>query len=99
MSPADLCCHTLLIDDDTRYRSYCLLLLSHVDVDETTLRERAVNYGLEEQIDVHLRYLDTDGDVQDERLPKWSEFQELVDEYEVALSSASPARNGLTERE
>ena len=28
-SPAELCCHALLIDDGSR-RSYCLLLLSHV---------------------------------------------------------------------
>jgi len=40
ISSAELCCHTLLIDDDSRYRSYCLLLLSHVDVDEDDLRER-----------------------------------------------------------
>lgn len=33
VSPADLCYHTLLIED-TRSRSYCLLLLSHIDVSE-----------------------------------------------------------------
>jgi len=45
VSPAELCCHTLLIDDDTRHRSYCLLLFSHVDVDGSDLRERAAKYG------------------------------------------------------
>jgi hypothetical protein len=40
VSPAELCCHTLLIDDGSRHRSYCLLLLSHVDVDEEGLESR-----------------------------------------------------------
>jgi len=38
ISSAELCCHTLLIDDGSRHRSYCLLLLSHVDIDEEDLR-------------------------------------------------------------
>lgn len=86
LSPADLCCHTLLIDDDTRHRSYCLLLLSHVNVDKATLRNRADKYGLEEEIDALLRYLETAGDVQDGRLPEWAEFRELAADYEVALA-------------
>jgi len=85
VSPAELCCHTLLIDDDTRYRSYCLLLLSHVDIDEADLRERAATYGLKDEIDALLRYLDTHGEVADDRLPEWSEFQKLAAEYEVQL--------------
>lgn len=84
--PAELCCHTLLIDDDTRYRSYCLLLLSHVDVDRDELRDRATKYGLENEIDTLLCYLDTRGDVDDAHLPEWSEFQKLAADYEVALS-------------
>ena len=46
ISLAELCCHTLLISDDSRHRSYCLLLLSHVDIDKDGLRERASKYGL-----------------------------------------------------
>jgi len=83
ISSAELCCHTLLIDDDSRYRSYCLLLLSHVDVDEDDLRERAAKYGLEDEIDALLQYLETHGEIQDGRLPEWSEFQELAAEYEI----------------
>jgi predicted transcriptional regulator len=85
VSPAELCCHTLLIDDDTRHRSYCLLLLSHVDVNEDDLWDRAAEYGLEADIDALLRYLDTHGDVESYRLPEWSEFQELAADYEVQL--------------
>lgn len=86
VSPAELCCHTLLIDDDTRHRSYCLLLLSKVDVDEDDLRERAAKYGLEDEIDALLRYLDTRGAAESDRLPEWSAFQELAADYEVTLS-------------
>jgi len=85
VSPAELCCHTFLIDDGTRYRSYCLLLLSHVDVDEDALREQAAKYGLDDDIDALLRYLEMHGDVEYDRLPEWSEFQELAAEYEVDL--------------
>ncbi|WP_049942151.1 MarR family transcriptional regulator [Haloterrigena turkmenica] len=85
--PADLCCHTLLIDDDTRHRSYCLLLLSRVDVDEDDLRERAATYGLEDEIDALHRYLETGGDVRNAHLPEWSEFRELAADYEVTLSA------------
>lgn len=86
VSPAALCCHTLLIDDDTRHRSYCLLLLCHVDIDEAELREEAEKYGLEDEIEALLRYLDTRGEGEHDRLPEWSEFEELAAEYEVDLS-------------
>lgn len=85
ISPAELCCHTLLIDDDTRHRSYCLLLFTRVDIDENDLREQAVKYGLEDEIDALLRYLETHGEVDDDRLPEWDEFQELAADYEVPL--------------
>ncbi|SDK17774.1 MarR family protein [Halovenus aranensis] len=85
VSPAELCCHTLLIDDGSRHRSYCLLLLSHVDVDEENLRKQATKYGLEDEIDALLRYLETHGEVDDDRLPEWHEFQELAADYEVPL--------------
>ena len=91
VSPAELCCHTLIIDDDSRYRLYCLLLLSHVDVDEKNLREQATKYDLEDEIDALLHYLGTHGEVENERLPEWDAFQELAADYEVPLkSSPSP---------
>lgn len=85
VSPAELCCHTLLIDDDTRHRSYCLLILSHVDVDESNLRAQAVKYGLEDEIDALLQYLETRGETEDDSFPEWSEFQKLAADYEVDL--------------
>jgi len=85
VSPAELCCHTLLIDDGSRHRSYCLLLLSRVDVDEADLREQAATYGLEAEIDALLRYLETQGEIDDAQLPEWDEFQKLAADYEVPL--------------
>jgi len=67
------------------HRSYCLLLLSYVDVDEENLREQAAKYGFEDEIDALLRYLETHGEVDDERLPEWDKFQELAADYEVPL--------------
>ena len=83
LSPAELCCHTLLIDDGSRYRSYCLLLLRQVDVDEGDLRAQAAKYDLEDEINALLRYLETHGDVTDDSLPAWDEFQKLAAEYEI----------------
>ncbi|RJX42902.1 transcriptional regulator TrmB [Halonotius aquaticus] len=85
VSPAELCCHTLIIDDGSRYRSYCLLLLGHVDIDEEELREQAAKYDLEDEIDGLLRYLKTQGEVEDDRLPAWDEFRDLAADYEVPL--------------
>lgn len=85
LSPAYLCCHTLLIEDDTRHRSYCLLLLSAVDVEADDLRERAEKYGLEAEVDAMRRYLETGGDAEDETLPPWPEFRGLAAEYEVSV--------------
>jgi len=85
IEPPDLCCHTLLIDDGTRHQSYCLLLLSHVEVDADALRETASKYGLETEIDALLRYLQNSGDVGDNRLPEWSAFEELAADYGVTV--------------
>ena len=70
VSPAELCCHTLLIDGGGRHRSYCLFLLRRVAVDEENLREQAAKYGLEDEIDALLRYLEMEGEVNDKRLPE-----------------------------
>jgi len=49
------------------------------------LRKQAAKYGLEDEIDALLRYLETHGEVDDDRLPEWDEFQELAADYEVDL--------------
>jgi len=60
-------------------------LLSHVDVDDADLRVQAATYGLEDEIDALLCYLETQGEVDDVWLPEYEEFQELAADYEVPL--------------
>jgi hypothetical protein len=81
-----LCCHTLLIDDGSRHRSCCLLLLSHVDADEVDLRAQAATYGHLDDIAALLRHLETHGEVDDDWFPAWEEFQKLAADYEVQLA-------------
>ncbi|WP_117594453.1 winged helix-turn-helix domain-containing protein [Haloprofundus halophilus] len=83
LSPEMLCCHMLVIDSGARTRSYCLLLLSHVDVDRDELRTQATKYGVDHVVDELCTYLDTSGDQRTSRLPEWEDFQELTEEYGV----------------
>jgi predicted transcriptional regulator len=83
LSPEMLCCHMLVIDSGARTQSYCLLLLSHVDIDRDELRVQATKYGVEDVVDELCTYLDTSGDQRTSRLPEWGDFQELAEEYEV----------------
>ncbi|QUO47673.1 helix-turn-helix domain-containing protein [Halorubrum ruber] len=85
ISPEELCCHMLVIGDDTRSRSYCLLLLGEVDVDRDDLLDIATTYGVEDDVRALLEYLDTDGETRTEKLPTWDEFRDLADEYGVAV--------------
>lgn len=82
-SPEELVCHMLLIDSGSRFRSYCLLLLRSVDVNEELLNSRAAHYGVSKLVEQLLEYLKTRGGVTAESLPSWDEFQALADEYEV----------------
>ncbi|QLG29808.1 ArsR family transcriptional regulator (plasmid) [Halorarum halophilum] len=83
LSPEILCCHMLIIDSGARTKSYCLLLLSHVDIDRDELRAQAVTYGVDDVVDELCTYLDTSGAQRTSRLPEWEDFQELAEEYGV----------------
>jgi DNA-binding transcriptional ArsR family regulator len=85
ISPAELCCHMLVIDDGTRTLSYCLLLLSHVDVDINELRAQAEKYEVSDSVEDLLTYLETHGEETTPTLPTWNEFESLAEEYEVTL--------------
>lgn len=85
ISAAELCCHMLVIDDGARSRSYCLLLLSSADVEQDELLALADRYGIGTVVDDLLMYLDTEGAKRADRLPTWSEFRDLADEYGVAI--------------
>jgi predicted transcriptional regulator len=84
-SPEELVCHMLLIDSGTRFRSYCLLLLTSVDVNDELLKSRATHYGVFELVEQLLEYLETRGESTAEPLPSWDEFQALAEEYEVPV--------------
>ena len=75
----------LVIGDDTRSWSYCLLLLGEVDVDRDELLDVAARYDVVGDVEAVLEYLDTEGETRTERLPTWDEFRDLADEYEVTV--------------
>ncbi|WP_248910916.1 ArsR/SmtB family transcription factor [Halocatena marina] len=83
LSPETLCCHMLVIDSGARTQSYCLLLLSHIDIDRDKLRSQAVKYDVDDVVDELCTYLNTSGDQRTSRLPEWEDFQELAEEYGV----------------
>mgnify|MGYP002763252054 FL=1 len=85
VSPAELCCHMLVIDDGTRSQSYCLLLISERTTERDELLEAAEKYELAEQVSNLLEYLDTEGESRSGRLPRWEEFRELADDYGVTV--------------
>lgn len=91
VTPADLVCHTLLIDDSTRYRSYCLLLIAGRDITESALEERAAHYDREaepellEIVEELSTYLETSGDVPNDLLPVWKDFKETATDYDISV--------------
>ncbi|CAP15659.1 helix-turn-helix domain-containing protein [Halobacterium salinarum] len=85
VSPAELCCHMLVIDAGTRSQSYCLLLISETVIDRDELLEAGKKYDVAERVSNLLEYLDTEGESRSERLPRWEEFRELADEYGVEV--------------
>lgn len=85
ISPETLCCHMLVIDSGARTQSYCLLLLSHVDVGRDELRTQATKYGVDDVVEALLTYLDTSGEQRTTRLPEWEDFQELAADYGVTV--------------
>ena len=85
ISAAELCCHMLAIDEGARSRSYCLLLLTSEDVDQDELLSLAERYEVRTIVVDLLAYLESKGEVQADRLPTWSEFRDLTDEYGVAV--------------
>ena len=85
ISAGELCCHMLTIDDGARSQSYCLLLLSSEDVDRNEVLALAETYGVSAAVADLFAYLETEGERRADRLPTWSEFRDLADEYGVAV--------------
>ncbi|MFP8890621.1 hypothetical protein ACLI4U_12705 [Natrialbaceae archaeon A-CW2] len=91
ITPAELVCHTLLIDDGSRYRTYCLLLMQQQDIEREALRERAEHYlpeatnDLRAIVDELIKYVETDGNTRTEQLPKWEDFKQTARDYEITV--------------
>lgn len=91
VTPAELVCHTLLIDDGSRYRTYSLLLIQKYNIERTTLRERAEHYLPEANLDLRaivdelIKYLETKGAATTDQLPEWEEFKRTAADYEITV--------------
>ncbi len=91
ITPAELVCHTLLIDDGSRYRTYCLLLIQKQEIDQAALQDCAEHYLPETTIDLRAivnglsDYLETEGETTTEQLPQWEEFKQTARDYEMTV--------------
>lgn len=86
LGPAEVVCHTLVLDADVRRVSYVLLLIEAESIAEETLSETAQWYGLEPVIPELYRFLDGDADGTADRriqLPSAPEYEALKDQYGV----------------
>ena len=85
LNPADLFCHLLLIENDSRHRKYALLLAAETGLSEETLQGTASYYGIEDLALSLAEFLITQGAVESETTPEWEEFESLAAEYEVTV--------------
>lgn len=91
VSPPELVCHTLLIDDSSRYRTYSLLLIQHHDIAPEILRTCAADYAVDAEIelveivDALLAYLGTGGETTTAQLPAWEEFKSTAADYGITV--------------
>lgn len=87
LSPAEIVCHTLLLDSGTRRVSYSMLLIETLDIDQETLMETAQWYDLEPTVAALYRSLRGDVDSTDDLPvfpPNRSEYMALKEQYGVS---------------
>ena len=85
LTPEDLFCHLLLIENDSRHRKYALLLAVKTDLSPERLQTVADEYGITDIVDPLLEFLETDDEKSSPATPRWEEFESLADEYGVEL--------------
>ncbi|MFC4247744.1 MarR family transcriptional regulator [Natribaculum luteum] len=86
LTPAEIVCHTLLLDSGSRRVSYSILLIETLDIDQETLTETAQWYDLEPTVDALYRPLQGDFDRTDNlpvSLPNKAEYMALKEQYGV----------------
>lgn len=87
LTPANVVCHTLVLDSGSRRVSYAMLLIETLDIDQETLTETAQWYSLESTVAAMYRTLHGEFDTTDDlpaALPSEAEFRALKEQYEVA---------------
>ena len=84
---ADIVCHTLVLEVDSRRVSYAMLLIEQEQIPEAELCETAVWYGIEPLIKQIYQFIEGDFDTTDEvgiTIPTAQEYAELKDQYGVS---------------
>jgi hypothetical protein len=73
--------------NNVRYTTYALLLLRkvHKQIDVTYLQKEAERYGLKNQIDAMLQFLETHIRPEGQSLPSWDEFALKAEDYGVMV--------------
>jgi len=85
LTPAQVVCHTLVLNSDSRRVSYAMLLCAHLDIDRERLVDTAIWYNLESVVTVMYRALEGDFDISsDTPFPSKPEFVALKEQYGVA---------------
>ena len=87
LTPADVVCHTLVLDSGSRRVSYAMLLIEALDIDQETLTDTATWYDLESTVAAMYQALQDgveDADDLPVVLPSESEFVALKEQYGVA---------------
>lgn len=85
LTPGDLVCHLLLIENDSRHRKYALLLVAETGLTQECLEEAASYYDIEDIVLPLLEFLRTEGETSSDNTPRWEEFEKLASEYGVEL--------------
>ncbi len=87
LTPADVVCHTLVLDHGSRRVSYAMLLIEKLDIDQETLTETAQWYDLEPTATAMYRPLQGEFDGSDDSsvvLPSEAELRALKEQYGVS---------------
>jgi hypothetical protein len=86
LTPAQVVCHTLVLDRGSRRVSYAMLLIDHLDIGQETLTETAQWYDVESTVTAMYRPLQGEFDASAESpviIPSEAEFMALKEQYGV----------------
>jgi DNA-binding MarR family transcriptional regulator len=87
LTPADMVCHTLVLDSGSRRVSYAMLLIETLDIDQETLAETAQWYDMESTVAAIHQPLQGEFDASEESpvvIPSEAEFMALKEQYGVS---------------